>query len=539
MLYEDLRYVHEDIERLEQAIADRVLDDPKLVSHKTTHSPTITTTTTLAEHPLTALQIRNRLVRDHEIATFLNRIHDQSQHGLHLYNDEREARTQEMQAITSNGPQFDFSDFDRRLDEIKNFHKRYPNEPVENLERAYKRADQGGPGEVFAGNVDGMFTGEEAFGRFFDLTMLHEEYINLPGVKGSRKLTYLQYLDIFDAFTLPKCPITRQDKLTDEYFSYVTSLAEYLEGFMRRAKPLQDLDKMFKDFDAEFEQLWQNDEAPGWSLHDNSASLGASKGTVIEGTGEGVWCADCQKEFKNDNVYKAHLTGKKHIKNAEARTNGNGVTAQTNGTSVATATARLKERALAEREHRIRKLASTMQTEREDTRVNVERKAGMTDRERQQELAALYAEDEDALAATNGNTGDGDDDEEEKVYNPLKLPLAWDGKPIPFWLYKLHGLGVEFPCEICGNYVYMGRRAFEKHFSEARHVHGLKCLGITQTSLFREITGIEEAQRLWEKIQRERAKVVEKKEDVVEMEDSMGNVMPEKVYRDLEKMGML
>ncbi len=26
------------------------------------------------------------------------------------------------------------------------------------------------------------------------------------------------------------------------------------------------------------------------------------------------------------------------------------------------------------------------------------------------------------------------------MYNPLKLPLGWDGKPIPYWLYKLHGL---------------------------------------------------------------------------------------------------
>ena len=31
MLHEDLRYIHEDVERLEQAIADRVRDDPKHV----------------------------------------------------------------------------------------------------------------------------------------------------------------------------------------------------------------------------------------------------------------------------------------------------------------------------------------------------------------------------------------------------------------------------------------------------------------------------------------------------------------------------
>ncbi len=27
-------------------------------------------------------------------------------------------------------------------------------------------------------------------------------------------------------------------------------------------------------------------------------------------------------------------------------------------------------------------------------------------------------------------------------------PVGWDGKPIPYWLYKLHGLGVEYKCEV-------------------------------------------------------------------------------------------
>ena len=42
--------------------------------------------------------------------------------------------------------------------------------------------------------------------------------------------------------------------------------------------------------------------------------------------------------------------------------------------------------------------------------------------------------------------------------------MGWDGKPIPLWLYKLHGLGIEFKCEICGGASYWGRRAFERHF---------------------------------------------------------------------------
>lgn len=159
----------------------------------------------------------------------------------------------------------------------------------------------------------------------------------------------------------------------------------------------------------------------------------------------------------------------------------------------------------------------------------------MTERERQQELDHLYSDAPDTAANEDEQASDGDD----KIYNPLKLPLAWDGKPIPFWLYKLHGLGVEFPCEICGNFVYMGRRAYDKHFNEARHIHGLKCLGINNGTLFREITSIKEAEELWAKIQKDKKKEKTLAENVVEMEDNEGNVMPEKVYHDLAAAGML
>ena len=335
-----------------------------------------------------------------------------------------------------------------------------------------------------------MFTGEEAFGKFLDLTTLHEQYLNLPGVK---RITYLQYLTLFDTFTTPQCPIKRADKSTDQYFNYVGRLAEYLENFLKRTRPLEDLEKLFASFDADFAKAWEAAEVPGWNLETQAGPAAP----VTEGTGEGIWCPDCEKEFGNDNVYKSHVNGKKHIKAAEARRSRGEMEGSTNGSTQAPHTngrgatvQRLKERAIAEREYRVRRLAATMETQRNDTRVNVERKQGMTERERQMELDAFFAESTEAAPRPDE---DSDSDDEEKIYNPLKLPLAWDGKPIPYWLYKLHGLGVEFPCEICGNFVYMGRRAFDKHFNEARHIYGLKCLGITNTTLFREITGIEDA----------------------------------------------
>merc|ERR1711991_1160907 len=77
-----------------------------------------------------------------------------------------------------------------------------------------------------------------------------------------------------------------------------------------------------------------------------------------------------------------------------------------------------------------------------------------------------------------GNQSDDEDDEGELMYNPKGLPLGWDGKPIPYWLYRLHGLSKSYKCEICGNHTYWGHRDFDNHFQEARHVHGMKCLKI-------------------------------------------------------------
>ena len=386
------------------------------------------------------------------------------------------------------------------------------------MERAYKRrlpAD----GEPATLEVDNMFSGEEAWGRFFDLMTLHEDYLNLPGVK---RLTYLQYLDTFHVFAPPQCPIKREHKLTDKYFNYVGRLALYLEGFMRRTRPLDDLDKTFVAFDREFDRLWEANDLPAWTAE---ATMGVTAPQIANGE---LWCSDCARDFKNKNVYNTHLTGKKHIKAAENRKSQSHVIDSLSDGSTQIKGQRLKERAIAEREYRASSLASALSSIRIATRVNVERKQGMTERERQQELEALFAESNEAIA-TGGNDSENDSDSEEKIYNPLKLPLAWDGKPIPYWLYKLHGLGVEFSCEICGNFVYMGRRAFDKHFGEARHIYGLKCLGITHTGLFREITGIEDALRLWDKMQKTK-KAEASKQEIVQMEDAQGNVMPEKVY---------
>lgn len=149
----------------------------------------------------------------------------------------------------------------------------------------------------------------------------------------------------------------------------------------------------------------------------------------------------------------------------------------------------------------INRVWSCLQEQRAATVENVERKMART----ADELAEESSESEG-----EGQAEESSDDDETVPYNPKNLPLGWDGKPIPYWLYKLHGLNVSYSCEICGNATYRGPKAFQRHFSvsnipndanldaylclqEWRHAHGMRCLGIPNTAHFANVTAIADA----------------------------------------------
>lgn len=45
---------------------------------------------------------------------------------------------------------------------------------------------------------------------------------------------------------------------------------------------------------------------------------------------------------------------------------------------------------------------------------------------------------------------------EEPIVKRKNLVLDWEGKPIPYWLFRLHGLNQTYNCEICGDFIYRG-----------------------------------------------------------------------------------
>jgi len=230
-------------------------------------------------------------------------------------------------------------------------------------------------------------------------------------------------------------------------------------------------------------------------------------------------------------VYDAHLKSKKHIKAAEKLNPSETRAANGNGVSGALPS---RKRFLSLITYQTTSLLRSLNSALVDTKANVERRFALTSRERELELEETPAE-----VAPPTEEGAQEEEEEDRIYNPLKLPLGWDGKPIPYWLYKLHGLGVEYRCEICSDHVYMGRKNFDRHFQESRHAFGMRALGLPNTRHFHEITKIADALALAEKLKQEGRHEIFQNETMEELEDDDGNVYNRKTYEDLKKQGII
>lgn len=197
--------------------------------------------------------------------------------------------------------------------------------------------------------------------------------------------------------------------------------------------------------------------------------------------------------YSKQTVYDAHLTSKKHIKAAQKQATAGAPPANPNGPPTASGSHQTEPHVSGKDKHRNAALLTHLCTALlralspalNDTKSNVERRFSLTAREREQELLEQSKKPPPANKTPANGEGAEEEEEEERIYNPLKLPLGWDGKPIPYWLYKLHGLGVEYRCEICSDHVYMGRKNFERHFQVCictwrifLHLAEVCCVGI-------------------------------------------------------------
>ncbi|CBI23142.3 hypothetical protein VitviT2T_025424 [Vitis vinifera] len=505
-LLEVTRAGHEEIERLERLIVKDLQNEPA--------------------------SSKDRLFQSHRVRNMIDTITITTEKLIDIYEDKDNARKDEIAALggqTATGTNV-FSAFYDRLKEIREYHRKHQAARVVDANEEYE--------ELLKEELRIEFRGEEAFGRYLDLHELYNEYINS---KFGEHIEYSAYVEVFSE---PQ-KIPRKLKLTRQYREYLENLLEYLIYFFERTEPLQDLDRIFTKLATDFEEQWANGMVEGWEnesqengnvptqhaaidldyystveevmevgpemLKEALAALGLKTGGTVQQRAERLFLTKHTPLEQLD---------QKHFAKGSRRSEQNGTPAAPKEADSS------KEIALLEA--KLRKICELLYETIVRTKENIEKKQALTYEEMEAER-----EEEEVQADTES------DDEEQQIYNPLKLPMGWDGKPIPYWLYKLHGLGQEFKCEICGNHSYWGRRAFERHFKEWRHQHGMRCLGIPNTKNFNEITSIKEAKVLWERIQ-ERQGLNKWRPDLEEeYEDKEGNIYNKKTYTDLQRQGLI
>ena len=501
-LLEQTREAHEECERLERFI--------------------------VADLKTEAITHKQRLRQGHRVNRALDAIAANAKRLRATYADADNARAEELASfgtldtnIVASDPNDDpddaatrdagtaFSSFYRRLEETRAYHASRPGmfaPPPDAFTR------------TFESDVPLTFSGEESNGRFLDMHAHHAAFRNAPF--GDPSVPYVAFLA--DVGVSQMRAIPRARKFGDAYSAYLESLRAYLAGFLEKVAPLR-FSSSTNEEDV-FDEAWRAGKCVGWedrgvsshgsaqeTEHTKNASSDVgdhtgllSVGSVLEELRGASSPEEVSRRVRGPEAVKARLAAlslkiggtetqrlerlfevtalASSVKNTETWPKGVPAKLLAKGSRVAAADPARAERrakAVARLERAVAASLSELRGTLDATKAQVEKKQTLS----AAELEAENEEDSDFVASES----DDDDARDDPVNNPLRLPLGFDGKPIPYWLYKLHGLNLEFTCEICGNYSYWGRRAYEKHFKEPRHQHGMRCLKIPNTKAFAEV----------------------------------------------------
>lgn len=354
------------------------------------------------------------------------------------------------------------------------------------------------------------FTNEEGNGRYLDLVKSYESYLQV--VKEEEcKLNYIEFLDQLNKLTTL---LPRERKIKASYKNFLNEILTYFRDFCKRAKPLINHEELEQQTKADFEKRLLDCDVSDIQIDLDSFK---SSDELLE------FGLDCLKRELQARGLKCGGTLRERANRLWSVKGKNKKIPDTIKANEVSIDVTLLEQKLI-------MFADLFYDHRKATIENVQRRQARTAEER---------EDESDDASDVDIDDDEDEDNQNDTLNPKNLPLGWDGKPIPYWLYKLHGLNLAYTCEICGNAVYKGPKAFQRHFAESRHAQGMQALGIPNTAHFANITQIEDACNLWGKLKVERKKQKFNDDSEEEYEDSLGNVVNKKTYLDLQRQGLL
>ena len=521
-----------------------------------------TCTTHLIKAADTALAPLDRLAHEHEAKRLIEEMKRQMQHTLALYTDDSSLMTQQLAAIEGDSTWTSFYD---TLATLRLQANKLP-PPIAPP-----------PASHVAATALPPFTVEESNGRHVDLHAQHVRYLELPFHPRVDYLTFLQTFTVFHT-------VSRERKAKSfhsaAYAAYITQLAAYWRQFGQRLYPLVeweggvDSESVEGEMKREFEIEWRERRVKGWFENDGDsggtqhldghpAKADAQKAAREESKEQvrsivkqdPLYCRACKKQFAKQTVFDAHLKGRKHVKaqqemdalsSASSSFSPTASAAPTLPASVAAHVQQMHDIALIE--YCIQQYAQLMDTQLQATIAFQQHKLTLTPAELQQEIQhTLQSTTQPAstalilssTAAANHGSPMDEDDLPPSLANPKHLPLGPDGKPIPYWVYKLQGLNQWFECEVCGDYKYRGPREYTEHFSGWRHAWGMKCIGVPNARELWGVVRIEEVKALWERMRLQEAGKGWKEEEEEEMEDSEGNVFNKKTFLELQRQGLI
>lgn len=468
---------------------------------------------------------KQKIYQQHKIASLVDAITQANKEIIEFTNDNDGILNEELMIMK------DANMFDNFYDALKTtseYHTKYPNIKMDTTDTIIKN--------LLNVNVD--FSGEEVFGKYLDLHSFHYKYCNLPSIVGNNNIDYIQYLEKFNSFFY----ISENHK-NNKYALYITELWEYLLNFFRRVQPLVDLDEIISLWETTFDELWDAGKVNGWILKSNPVSTKQPQPLKL-----GMFNASEELEsLGNDRLKEAcealgikcggtihdralRLWSVRDKKREEIPQKLRVKEVKTDSPEILS-----NRKKIAWIEYQVISLTEVIMDIVIATRKHAEKQQTRNIDEKHNEI---FEEEYGSLPDVNEEEAD-DKEDDGPIYNPLNLPLGWDGKPIAYWLYKLHGLSQEFNCEICGNLKYQGRRNFDRHFQEWRHSHGMRCLGVPNTKHFHDIVLIEDVLTLYAKIKNS-LKSGQFVGDVdEEFEDTEGNVLNRRTYEDLARQGLL
>ena len=504
--------------------------------------------------------IPQSIAQEAKVSSALQRQMKRAQAIASIYKDESGVMKELIQKVDS---QDVFSNF---YNDIKKLRERHGDKPkiatsLEDVKEQLKAEifeekatlSQNNAAGKYLSTTAPVFSGEEHRGRYVDMITLHQEYVNLVHPLKSRDqskdnansddtsvaspVSYIEYLEngLFASNLNKIKAIARNNR---PYKRYCNNILEYLQDYISRTQPILSVEILHDALTKATTTVTNKptgetaipkktpDLSSFESLKDLEAvdanvlkqMLGAKKmkqgGTVSE-RARRLWAV---KGLAQDEIPKKYMAKTRKRK------------AKDNGSSQGSPTT------VVNKEYMIQLLTKSILDRLHSTVSYLRRKQTRSYEETLEDLA-----DEERLDTMAGGESEKQQVEiDEIVYNPKNVPLGLDGKPIPYWMFKLHGFDKHFTCEICGNATYIGPKAFEKHFSEGRHSMGMSTLGIPNSKEYYGLTKIEEVKALHKKLTEEKKeKLTWNRDEDEEFEDSEGNVLSRETYENLKRNGLL